>query len=82
MINQIFEQRRVQDGTELQFLPSDCRTDNRENSGANHRANSQRRQAKPAQRFLELPFRILRFRYELVDILRAEKLCAQSPPSR
>src|ERR1700684_2955225 len=81
MVNQIFEQRRIQDRTELKFLPSDSRTDDREDARTNHRTDSERRQAQPAQRFLELLVRIFRIRNQPIDILGAEKLCAQSSAS-
>src|SRR5271156_2160996 len=81
MVQKVFEQRRVQDGLELKFLSGDRSTDDGENSRSDHRTDAERSEAGPTQGLLQALFGILRIGDELVNVLFAEELCAQSPPS-
>ena len=50
MVDQIFKQRGVQNRRGLKLLSRDRRADDRKNSGADDRADAERRQAQPSER--------------------------------
>ena len=81
VVDQVFEQGRVQNGFELEFLAGDGGADHGENAGADHGADAERSKAQPAESFLQALLGVLRVGDQLVNALGAEKLCAQSPPS-
>src|SRR6266702_3456307 len=56
MVNQILQQRRVEDGRGLKFLSGDRGANDSENSGADHRADAKRGEAEPAQGFFQPEF--------------------------
>ena len=73
MVNQVLQQRRIQDGGSLEFLASDGRADNGEDTGSDDRADAQGGEADPAQRFFQAEFRVFTVRNQLVDVLATEK---------
>ena len=72
-MDQVFEQRSVEDGRGLEFLSGDGSADDGENAGANDSADAERSKAKPAERFLEAGFWIFRVGDKFVDTFAAKE---------
>jgi len=81
MVDEIFEQGRVEDGLELEFLAGNGRANDGEDAGADDRADAERGQTQRPERLLEALLGVLRVGDQFVDALGTEKLCAQSAPS-
>jgi len=67
------QQWSVEDGRRLEFLAGDGGPDDGENAGANDGADAKRRQAQPAEGFLQAEFGAFTIGNELVDILAGEQ---------
>src|SRR5215471_4970406 len=50
VMDEVFEQRRVEDGTGREFLTGDGRADDGENAGADYGTDAERGKAQPAKR--------------------------------
>ena len=83
VMNDVVEQRRVEDGRGIELLPGNGGADDGEDAGADDRADAQRGERPGAERLLEAMLGLLRFGDQLVDGLAAEELVRQiSAPER
>lgn len=64
----------AQDGRGLKILSGGSGASQNEYARANNGADSESREANPAERLFETPFRMLRVFYQLIDTLAAEEL--------
>ncbi len=74
MVDQVFQQRRIEHRGELQLDAGDGCSDHGEDAGADDGADTQGSQADPAQRLLQAALGTLRIGNQPVDILDAEQL--------
>jgi hypothetical protein len=59
MVNQVFEQRRIEDGGRFELLPGYSRSDHGENAGADDCSDAKRGQRPGTERLLQPVFRLL-----------------------
>ena len=78
MVDEVFQQRCVQDRLDLHLLPSDGRADDGEDAGTDDGADSEGGQAKPPEGFLQFYFGIFGVRQKLIDTLTVEELGSHS----
>src|SRR6476646_8604783 len=81
MVDEILEQRCVENRLGRERLSGDGRTDHGKNARTDHSADPQRRERPGPQRLLKLLLRPLRIRNQLVDRLLGEKLAGQKASS-
>jgi hypothetical protein len=74
VVDQVVQQRRIDDRLDIKLLPGDGGANNGEDAGADDRANPQRRKSNRAQRLLQPRLRTLRIRDQLVDRLLGKEL--------
>ena len=76
-MDDVVGERRIQDGWGLEFLSGNGGSDNGEDSGADDRADAQRRQRPGPERLFQPMFRLLRLGDQLVNGLTREELVRQ-----
>ena len=74
MVDEVFEKRGVQDGTDLHLLAGDGGSDDGENAGTDDGADAEGGQAEPAEGFLQFYFGVFGVRQKLIDTLTVEEL--------
>ena len=73
MMNEVLQQRCVEDGRGLKFLSGDSGANDGEDAGTDDRANAERGETEPAQRFFQTEFGAFAIGDELVNVLAAEE---------
>ncbi len=73
MVNQVFEERRVEDRGGFELLAGDRGADDSEDAGADDGADAERGKAEPAERLLELHFGVFGVGQKLIDTLTVEE---------
>ncbi len=73
-VNNDVEDLGAQDGRGLKILSRGSRTGENKYARANNGADSESREADPAERLFETPLRLLRVCYQLIDTLAAKEL--------
>jgi hypothetical protein len=73
-IDNDIEHLRMQNRGRLEIFARGRRSRQHKNPGANDGANSERRQADPAQRFLQFSFGVFCICDQLIDVLTPEEL--------
>src|SRR6516225_2092083 len=73
VVDEILEERRVQDRGGLEFLAGYCGADDRENAGTDDRTNAERRETDPPEELFQPEFRAFTIGNELIDVLASEQ---------
>jgi hypothetical protein len=76
-MDEVLEQRRVDDGAELEFLAGDGRADDGEDAGTDDGADAEGGQRPRAERLFQAMLGFFGVRYEFVDRLLGEELRGQ-----
>ena len=77
LVDEVFQERRVQDGGELELLPRDGGAHHGEDARADHGPDPQGGEGERSQGLLEAVLGALGVRYQLVDGFPGEELVAQ-----
>jgi hypothetical protein len=78
VVNQVFEERRIENRGSFEFLAGDRGADDGEDAGADHGADSEGSEAEPAEGLLEFYFRVFGVGQKLIDAFTVEKLRCHS----
>ncbi len=73
MVDEVLQQRRVEDGGGLELLAGDGGADNGEDAGTDDGANTERGETEPAQRFFQAEFGAFAIGNKLINVLAAEE---------